>query len=148
MTILGGAKVEDKILLIMNLLDKVDEMIIGGGMVFTFKKVIDGMKIGDSLFDEKGATIVHEIISKAKLKGVKLHLPVDYVVADSFSKDASSKIVTQEEGIEEGWMGLDVGPASQNLFTNVVKRAKLIVWNGPMGVFEFPKFQGGTKVIF
>jgi|GEM_PF-100882 len=147
LSILGGAKVEDKIQLIMNLLDQVDEMIIGGGMAFTFKKVMDGMEIGGSLYDDKGAKIVPEIIAKAKAKNVKIHLPVDFVVADAFAKDANSKVATQEEGIQNGWMGLDVGPASQKLFAQVVLRAKTIVWNGPMGVFEFEKFNGGTSAV-
>mmetsp|Transcript_2973 Transcript_2973/g.9081 ORF Transcript_2973/g.9081 Transcript_2973/m.9081 type:complete len:456 (-) Transcript_2973:207-1574(-) len=147
LSILGGAKVEDKIQLIMNLLDKVDEMIIGGGMAFTFKKVLDNMEIGSSLFDEKGASIVQDIMTKAKAKGVKIHLPTDFVVADNFAKDAASKVATDKQGIEAGWMGLDVGPASQKAFAEVVKRAKLVVWNGPMGVFEFPKFSGGTKAV-
>eukprot|EP00515_Schizochytrium_aggregatum_P000717 CAMPEP_0202044150 /NCGR_PEP_ID=MMETSP0962-20130828/31562_1 /ASSEMBLY_ACC=CAM_ASM_000488 /TAXON_ID=4773 /ORGANISM="Schizochytrium aggregatum, Strain ATCC28209" /LENGTH=271 /DNA_ID=CAMNT_0048608655 /DNA_START=11 /DNA_END=827 /DNA_ORIENTATION=- len=131
----------------MNLLDKVDEMIIGGGMAFTFKKVLDNMEIGSSLFDEKGASIVQDIMTKAKAKGVKIHLPTDFVVADNFAKDAASKVATDKQGIEAGWMGLDVGPASQKAFAEVVKRAKLVVWNGPMGVFEFPKFSGGTKAV-
>jgi phosphoglycerate kinase len=147
LSILGGAKVEDKIQLILNLLDKVDEMIIGGGMAFTFKKVMDNMQIGSSLFDEKGAAIVPEILKKAAAKGVKIHLPSDFVCADAFAKDANAKVCTQQQGIEQKWMGLDIGPASQKAFADVVKRAKIIVWNGPMGVFEFPKFAAGTKAV-
>lgn len=145
LSILGGAKVADKIQLIMNMLDKVDEMIIGGGMAYTFKKVIDDMKIEKSLFDEEGAKIVKDIVLKAKEKNVKLHLPIDFVAADNFAENAAYKNVTQEEGIPEGWMGLDIGPKTVDSFTEVCLRAKTIVWNGPMGVFEFENFAGGTK---
>jgi phosphoglycerate kinase len=147
LAILGGAKVADKIQLINNLLDKVDEMIIGGGMAFTFKKVAHGVSIGDSLFDEEGAKIVKDILAKAEAKGVKIHLPVDYVAADKFDKDAETKLVTDAEGIPAGWRGLDVGPASTAAFTDAVLRAKTVVWNGPAGVFEFPKFEAGTKAL-
>jgi phosphoglycerate kinase len=145
LVILGGAKVSDKIQLITNLLDKADEMIIGGGMAFTFKKVLDGVAIGDSLYDEEGAKIVGEVMAKAKAKGVKIHLPVDYVAADKFAKDAATKVVTDAEGVPAGWRGLDVGPASIAAFQAAVGRAKTIVWNGPMGVFEWPAFEAGTK---
>jgi len=145
LSILGGAKVSDKIQLIENLLDKVDEMIIGGGMAYTFKKVIDNMQIGKSLFDEKGAEIVQKIMDKAKEKGVKIHLPTDFVVANKFASDAETKICTDKEGIPETWMGLDIGPESTKQFISVIDRANTIVWNGPMGVFEFEKFVGGTK---
>ena len=131
LAILGGAKVADKILLIESLLDKVDEMIIGGGMAFTFNKVLNNMKIGNSLFDEKGATIVASLMEKAKAKGVKIHLPVDFVAGDKFAADASAKSCTEEEGIPEGWMGLDVGPKSVATFVDAVNRSKTIVWNGP-----------------
>lgn len=147
LSILGGAKVEDKIQLIMNLLDKVDEMLIGGGMLFTFKKELENMEIGSSLYDEAGAKIVKDIMKKAKEKGVKIHLPSDFVVGDSFSESAQSSVKTDKEGIEKGWMGLDIGPESQKKFAEVVKRAKTIVWNGPMGVFEFPKFAKGTETV-
>jgi phosphoglycerate kinase len=145
LAILGGAKVEDKIPLIESLLDKVDEMIIGGGMAFTFTKVLNGMKIGSSLFDEKGANLVPTLMAKAKAKGVKMHLPTDFVAADKFAADAQDKYCTQEEGIPDGWMGLDVGPKSVSSFVEAVNRAKTIVWNGPCGVFEFDKFAKGTK---
>ena len=147
LSILGGAKVEDKIQLIMNMLDKVDEMVIGGGMAFTFKKVVDSMAIGNSLFDESGAKIVSEIMAKAKEKNVKLHLPTDFVAATKFAADAESKVVNQSDGIEDGWMGLDVGPLSSAAFSEAVLRAKTIVWNGPMGVFEFEAFAEGTKTV-
>uniref|UniRef100_K3WVY5 Phosphoglycerate kinase n=1 Tax=Globisporangium ultimum (strain ATCC 200006 / CBS 805.95 / DAOM BR144) TaxID=431595 RepID=K3WVY5_GLOUD len=146
-SILGGAKVADKIQLIMNMLDKVDEMVIGGGMAFTFKKVINKMEIGSSLYDEEGAKIVEAIVEKAKEKNVKLHLPVDFVIADKFAADANTKVVTQEEGIPAGWLGLDVGPKSQEEFANAILAAKTIVWNGPMGVFEFDAFANGTKTV-
>ncbi|TDH66202.1 hypothetical protein CCR75_008797 [Bremia lactucae] len=146
-SILGGAKVADKIQLIMNMLDKVDEMVIGGGMAYTFKKVINNMEIGDSLFDAEGAKIVPEIVEKAKKKGVTLHLPVDFVIADKFAADAATKICTAEEGIPSGWMGLDIGPKSQEAFNKAVTKAKTVVWNGPMGVFEFDAFAKGTKSV-
>ncbi|KAF4030622.1 Phosphoglycerate kinase domain-containing protein [Phytophthora infestans] len=146
-SILGGAKVADKIQLIMNMLDKVDEMVIGGGMAYTFKKVINNMEIGGSLYDEEGAKIVPQIVEKAKAKGVTLHLPVDFVIADKFAADAATKISTEEEGIPAGWMGLDVGPKSQEALSASVAKAKTVVWNGPMGVFEFDAFADGTKVV-
>ncbi|RLN87031.1 hypothetical protein BBJ28_00011229 [Nothophytophthora sp. Chile5] len=146
-SILGGAKVADKIQLIMNMLDKVDEMVIGGGMAFTFKKVINQMEIGSSLYDEEGAKIVASIVEKAKAKNVILHLPTDFVIADKFAADAANRVVTQEEGIPAGWMGLDVGPASQAAFVAAVVKAKTVVWNGPMGVFEFDAFANGTKAV-
>lgn len=147
LSVLGGAKVEDKIQLIMNLLDSVDEMIIGGGMAFTFAKELHGMEIGGSLYDANGAGIVKDIMAKAEAKGVKIHLPTDYVSCDAFSKAANTKVATEAEGIEDGWMGLDVGPASQKAFAEVAKRAKTVVWNGPMGVFEFPSCAEGTKAV-
>ena len=146
LSILGGAKVSDKILLINNLLDKVDEMIIGGGMAFTFK-AIDGMSIGSSLYDEEGAKLVKDILAKAEEKGVKIHLPTDFVAADKFDADANAKVVSEEEGIEASWLGLDIGPESGKAFSEVIARASTVVWNGPMGVFEFPKFEGGTKAV-
>ena len=145
--ILGGAKVADKIQLIRSLLDTVDEMIIGGGMAFTFKKVLDGTHIGKSLFDAEGADIVQGIMQEAAEKGVKIHLPSDFVAADNFAADAQVKTVTQEEGVPEGWMGLDVGPDSAKAFAEVVGRARTVVWNGPMGVFEMAPFAGGTKAV-
>ncbi|CAJ0933834.1 unnamed protein product, partial [Mesorhabditis belari] len=145
LAILGGAKVADKIQLINNLLEKVDEMIIGGGMAFTILKVSKGVSIGKSLFDEEGAKIVPELLKKAEEKGVQIHLPVDFVVADSFSETAEHKVTTLADGVPEGYMGLDVGPESSKLFGDVVKRAKTIVWNGPAGVFEWANFEKGTK---
>ena len=145
LAILGGAKVEDKIQLIESLLDKVDEMIIGGGMAFTFKKVLNNMEIGSSLFDEKGAKIVEALVKKAKEKNVLLHFPVDFVAADKFAPDAQVKLC--KDSIPAGWMGLDVGPESAAAFAAVIARAKTIVWNGPAGVFEFDAFARGTKAL-
>jgi phosphoglycerate kinase len=145
LAILGGAKVADKIPLIRNLLDKADEIIIGGGMTFTFKKVLEGMEIGESLFDPEGAKIVGELMKKAKAKGVKIHLPVDFVCGDKFDAEAKSQAVDDKTGIPSGWMGLDVGPKSRQLFAEVIARAKTIIWNGPPGVFEFDRFAESTK---
>lgn len=147
LAILGGAKVTDKIQLIMNMLDRVDEMIIGGGMAFTFAKVARGVKIGSSLYDEEGAKIVPDILAKAEAKGVKIHLPTDYIAADKFAADAAHKHVMEATGIEDGWRGLDVGPESAAAFKDAVLRAKTVVWNGPMGVFEWPAFEAGTKAV-
>ncbi|EGC34289.1 phosphoglycerate kinase [Dictyostelium purpureum] len=147
LAILGGAKVSDKIKLIENLLDKVDEMIIGGGMAFTFKKYIENIEIGSSLLEKDAEQITKNIIAKAQKNNVKLHFPVDFVIADKFAKDAQSKTVTQEEGIPAGWMGLDCGPKTNVSNKETVLRAKTIVWNGPMGVFEFDKFETGTKEV-
>ena len=145
LAILGGAKVNDKIPLIENLIDRADDIIIGGGMAYTFLKVLDGMKIGASLFDEEGAKIVEHLAAKAKEKGVNLHFPVDFVCADKFAPDAAIKMTTKEEGIPDGWMGLDCGPKTRELFNQVVANSKTIVWNGPPGVFEFDAFAETTK---
>jgi phosphoglycerate kinase len=145
LAILGGAKVADKIPLIRNLLDKADEIIIGGGMTFTFKKVLDGMEIGESLFDPEGAKIVEDLMEKAKAKGVKIHLPVDFVCGDKFDADAKTQAVDDKTGIPAGWLGLDIGPKSRTLFAEVIARAKTIIWNGPPGVFEFDRFAEGTR---
>ena len=145
LAILGGAKVADKIQLIENMLDKVDEMIIGGGMAFTFRKVLDNMAIGNSLYDENGATIVPKLMEKAAKNNVKIHLPIDFVTGDKFAADAAVGAATVQEGIPESWMGLDAGPKSTKLFKDVIGRAKTIVWNGPAGVFEFDSFANGTK---
>lgn len=147
LAILGGAKVADKIPLIRNLIDKADEIIIGGGMAYTFLKMLNNMPIGTSLFDEEGAKIVSELAAKAQEKGVRLLLPVDFVCADSFSPDADTQAATQADGIPEGWMGLDCGPESRKLFAEAIGRAQTIIWNGPAGVFEFDKFAEGTKTM-
>nr|QBH73952.1 phosphoglycerate kinase [Eurycantha calcarata] len=145
LAILGGAKVADKIQLIENMLDRVDEMIIGGGMAFTFLNVLNGMKIGSSLFDKEGAGIVSTLKEKAEKKGVKLNLPVDFLIGDKFAEDAKVDVADLDKGIPDGWLGLDVGPKSLESFCQAVGRAKLIVWNGPMGVFEWQSFEKGTK---
>lgn len=147
LAILGGAKIADKIPLINNLLDKANEIIIGGGMAFTFKKVLEGMEIGNSLFDPKGAEIAKELFEKAAAKGVKIYLPVDFVCGDKFSADANTQTVSDKQGIPAGWEGLDGGPESAKLFSGVILNAKTIIWNGPPGVFEFDKFAGGTKAM-
>lgn len=147
LAILGGAKVADKIQLINNLLDKADELIIGGGMAYTFRKVQDNMKIGNSIFDPEGAKIVPELLVKAKAKGKKIHLPVDWVIGDKYAADAKVGSATLQSGIPDGWEGLDAGPESSKIFTEVIARAKTIVWNGPPGVFEFPSFEKATKAM-
>ena len=147
LAILGGAKIADKIPLINNLLEKANELIIGGGMAFTFKKELEGMSIGDSLYDPEGAKIAKDLFTKAAAKGVKITLPVDFVIADKFDANANTKVVTDKEGIPAGWMGLDAGPKSIALFQIAILRAKTIVWNGPPGVFEFDKFAGSTKAM-
>lgn len=147
LAILGGAKVSDKIKLIENLLDKVDEMIIGGAMAYTFKKTVFGVEIGNSRFDEEGSKIVKDLVEKAKQKNVKLHFPTDHVTGEKF--DAKTKVgyATDEQGIPSGQMGLDVGEKSIKDFTETIKRAKTILWNGPAGVFEFEAFQKGTVAL-
>lgn len=143
--ILGGAKVKDKIQLIENLLDKVNEMVIVGGMAFTFLKTLNGMNIGNSLYDEDGAKIVGKLMEKAEKNGVKIHLPEDFVTGDKFAEDATVGTATVSSGIEAPWMGLDSGPKSSEIFNAAIDRAKVIVWNGPAGVFEFDNFAAGTK---
>jgi phosphoglycerate kinase len=145
LAILGGAKVTDKIQLIENLLDKVNTLLICGGMAFTFKKTLDNMSIGNSLFDEAGSKTVAKLMEKAKAKGVKVILPVDYVTADKFAKDAKTGTATDESGISDGWMGLDCGPESIKLSKEAIAEAQTILWNGPPGVFEFEAFANGTK---
>ncbi len=147
LAILGGAKVADKIPLIRNLLDIADELIIGGGMAYTFLKVLNGMEIAESLFDPEGAKIVPELMEKARARGVQVHLPVDFVCADKFDPAAQTCAATAAEGIPHGWMGLDCGPQSIALFDEVIGRAGTIVWNGPAGVFEFDAFANGTKAM-
>ncbi|ORX90903.1 phosphoglycerate kinase 2 [Basidiobolus meristosporus CBS 931.73] len=145
LSILGGAKVSDKIQLINNLLDKVDAMIIGGGMAYTFKKTLEGVEIGDSLFDKAGSEIVKDLVEKAKKNNVKLYLPVDYITADKFDKDANTGYATDATGIPAGWQGLDCGEKSNEINRKAILEAKTILWNGPLGVFEFEKFDKGTK---
>lgn len=145
LAILGGAKVSDKIQLIENLLDKVNTLVICGGMAFTFKKTLDNMSIGNSLFDEAGSKTVAKLMEKAKANNVKVVLPVDYVTADKFDKDAKTGTATDKEGIPDGWMGLDCGPESIKLAKQAIDESQTILWNGPPGVFEFEKFANGTK---
>ncbi len=147
LAILGGAKVADKIQLIENLIDKVDIMIIGGGMAYTFKKIVYGMQIGNSLFDEAGAKIVEGLVQKAKAKNVELVFPVDYVTGDKFGPDSSVGAATDESGIPDGLEGFDCGPKSCAKFADAIKKSKTIVWNGPVGVFEFDIFAAGTKAV-
>ena len=147
LAILGGAKIADKIPLIRNLIDKADEIIIGGGMAYTFKKVMSGMEIGNSLFDPEGAKIVGELIEKAKARGVSIILPVDYVCADKFDPNAATRPADDSTGIPKDWMGLDAGPKSIVLFREAILRAKTIIWNGPSGVFEFDKFATSTMAM-
>merc|ERR1712039_847567 len=139
LAILGGAKVSDKIQLIMNMLDKVDKMIIGGGMAYTFLKVNDKMEIGTSLYDQEGAKIVPEIMEKASKLGVEIILPTDFVISSKFGEDGEIKEATKESGIPEGFMGLDCGPKSIESNAKAVMESKTIIWNGPMGVFEMAK---------
>ena len=147
LAILGGAKIGDKIPLINNLLEKANELIIGGGMAFTFKKVLEGMEIGESLFDPEGAKIAKELFDKAKAKGVVITLPVDFVCGDKFDAAAKTQVRSDKEGIPAGWMGLDAGPRSRALFDEVIARARTIIWNGPPGVFEFDAFADGTRAM-
>ena len=143
--ILGGSKVSSKISVINNLLDKVDTLIIGGGMAYTFMKA-QGGKIGTSLCEDDYLDYANDMIKKAADKGVKMLIPVDTVTADAFSNDANVKVVDAGQ-IDDGWMGLDIGPKTRVLFANAVKDAKTVVWNGPMGVFEMPNFAAGTVAV-
>ena len=143
--ILGGAKVSSKISVIENLLEKVDTLIIGGGMSYTFSKALGG-SVGTSLLEEDYCQYALDMLKKAEAKGVKLLLPVDNVIADDFSNDANTQVVANGE-IPDGWEGLDIGPKTAELFADAVKTAKTVVWNGPMGCFEMPKFAAGTKAV-
>lgn len=145
LAILGGAKVGDKIQLINNLMNRANEIIIGGGMAFTFKKVLNKIEIGNSLFDAEGAKIVEELAAKAKSLGVTLHFPVDYVCGDKFDAAAAVKAADDSTGIPSGWMGLDVGPKTIAKFNEVIGHANTIMWNGPPGVFEMDAFAAGTR---
>lgn len=143
--ILGGAKVSDKILIIEKLLEVADNIIIGGGMAYTFLKAM-GNEIGNSLCEEDKLDLANELIIKAKANNVNLLIPTDSTVADDFSNDANTKSCTNDK-IESGWMGLDIGPDSVATFSEVIRNSKTILWNGPMGVFEMEKFQAGTKAV-
>ncbi|QIH39005.1 phosphoglycerate kinase [Flavobacterium sp. Sr18] len=140
--VLGGSKVSSKITVIENILDKVDHMIIGGGMTFTFVKALGG-KIGDSICEDDKQELALEILRLAKEKGVQIHIPVDVVAANAFSNDAETKIVDVKE-IPDGWQGLDAGPKSLENFKKVIMESKTILWNGPLGVFEMENFANGT----
>jgi phosphoglycerate kinase len=143
--IIGGAKVSDKILIIENLLERATDIIIGGGMAYTFMKASGG-NIGNSLCEEDRLDTALEILKKAEAKGVCIHLPSDSVIADKFAADAQTS-VAPSNNIPAGWMGLDIGNMACEQFSNVIKNSKTILWNGPMGVFEMPKFQHGTKTV-
>jgi len=143
--IIGGAKVSDKILIIENLLNRATDIIIGGGMAYTFFRAMDG-KIGNSLVEDDRIDTAKELLKKAEEKGVCIHLPSDSIIADKFAEDAdvSSSL---SNTIPDGWMGLDIGSMACDMFTKVIRESKTILWNGPMGVFEMAKFQHGTKAI-
>ena len=140
--VLGGSKVSSKITVIENILDKIDHMIIGGGMTFTFVKALGG-KIGNSICEDDKMELALAILKIAKEKGVQIHIPVDVVAADAFSNDAQTQIVDVRE-IPDGWQGLDAGPKSLAAFREVIMESKTILWNGPLGVFELPAFANGT----
>ena len=143
--IVGGAKVSSKIVIIERLLDKVDNLIVGGGMAYTFVKAVGG-QVGNSLVEDDYLEMARDILAKAKANGVNLYIPTDTVIADKFSNEAKTKIVNINE-IPSGWMGLDVGPETSKACADIIENSKLILWNGPMGVFEMSKFQQGTKDI-
>ena len=143
--ILGGSKVSSKIGVINNLLELADTIIIGGGMAYTFAAALGG-KVGDSLLEADWMDYSKEMVEKAAAKGVKLLLPVDTVIADKFAADADHKVVASGE-IPDGWQGLDIGPKTVELYCDAVKDAGTVIWNGPMGVFEFPTFAKGTEAV-
>ena len=142
LAILGGAKVSSKITIIENILDKVDHLIVGGGMTYTFVKA-QGGKVGDSICEDDKMELALDILKQAKEKGVEIHIPVDVLAADSFSNDANTKIVDVRE-IPDGWQGLDAGPKTLEIFKEVILKSKTILWNGPIGVFEMESFAKGT----
>ncbi|NBA75878.1 phosphoglycerate kinase [Emticicia sp. ODNR4P] len=143
--IMGGSKISDKILIIERLLDKVDNLIIGGGMTYTFS-LAEGGKIGKSINEPDKVELAKSLLEKAEAKGVKIYMPLDNTCADNFSNDANRQIVSRGE-IPDGWEGLDIGPESVKLFSEVIANSKTVLWNGPMGVFEFPNFAIGTNAI-
>lgn len=145
LAILGGAKVSSKITIIDNILDKVDHLIIGGGMTFTFVKALGGY-VGDSICEDDKMDLALEILEKAKQKNVQIHIPVDVLAADDFSNEANTQIV-DVRAIPENWQGLDCGPKSKAIFHEVVQKCKTILWNGPLGVFEMETFSTGTKAL-
>lgn len=143
--IMGGAKVSDKILIIEQLMKKVDHLLIGGGMAYTFFRAL-GSKTGASICEEDKLGLANEILSKAKAAGVSIHLPVDSVLGDKFDAEANT-MISDSNAISDGWMGLDIGPKAIQKFSEIIHQSKTILWNGPMGVFEMEKFQNGTKAI-
>ncbi|AIE61289.1 phosphoglycerate kinase [Bacillus methanolicus] len=143
--IIGGAKVKDKIGVIENLLEKVDNLIIGGGLAYTFVKV-KGYEIGKSLLEADKIELAKSFMEKAEQKGVNFYMPVDVIVADDFSADANTKVVSIEE-IPSEWQALDIGPKTREIYKDVIQKSKLVIWNGPMGVFEIDKFAEGTKAV-
>lgn len=143
--IIGGAKVKDKIGVIDNLLEKVDNLIIGGGLAYTFVKA-QGHEVGKSLLEEDKIELAKSFMEKAKAKGVNFYMPVDVIVADDFSADANTKVVSIEE-IPSDWEALDIGPKTAETYSDVIQKSKLVIWNGPMGVFEIDTFAGGTKAV-
>lgn len=143
--IMGGAKISDKILIIEQLMDKVDNLLIGGGMSYTFFKAM-GWQIGNSLVEEDKLDLAKSLIKKAKEKGVSLELPKDSVIADAFANDANTDIA-DNFAIKDGWMGLDIGPEASQVFANIIKSSKTVLWNGPMGVFEMSNFSKGTNTV-
>jgi 3-phosphoglycerate kinase len=145
LAILGGAKVGDKIPVIENLLDKVDGLLIGGGMAYTFFKA-EGLGIGSSILDEKSLDLAASLLSKAREKGVALRLPVDVKAAKAFENDAESAFF-DADALPDGWMGLDIGPKTIALYIGEIAKAGTVIWNGPMGVFEMPSFAGGTRAV-
>ena len=145
--IVGGAKISDKILVIENLIEQADRVMCIGGMAYTFLKISQGMAIGKSLYDKKGAELVPMLIEKAKKKGCELVFPVDWLCGQDFKNDQPTKLVTQAEGIPDDWEGMDCGPASMKLFREKVLSSNTVIWNGPAGVFEFDTFSKGTKAV-
>lgn len=143
--IIGGAKVKDKIGVIENLLEKVDNLIIGGGLAYTFVKA-QGHEVGKSLLEEDKIELAKSFMEKAKEKGVNFYMPVDVVVADDFSEEANIKTIAIEE-IPSDWEALDIGPKTREIYSDVIQNSKLVIWNGPMGVFELKKFAGGTRAV-
>ncbi len=143
--IMGGAKISDKIQVIEKLLDSVDNLIIGGGMSYTFFKAMGG-HTGNSLVEEDKVDLASDLIRRAKDKGVEIKLPIDSIIADKFDKDANTKVASNH-AIPDGWMGLDIGPEAREIFVRTIRESKTILWNGPMGVFEMEKFAEGTRTV-
>jgi phosphoglycerate kinase len=143
--IMGGAKISDKILLIEQLLNRVNHLVIGGGMSYTFFKALGG-SVGNSLVESDKLDLAKSLIQQAKAKGVEIHLPIDSIIADKFDAAANTDIANNN-AIPAGWMGLDIGPQAAQVFARVIEQSKTILWNGPMGVFEMEKFAGGTKAV-